>query len=414
MLQLLQTFLSKGVIQTYARKRIDITWRDLWNFIYVYFFRTQTIPQSQAVIERLWSPQQTLATFTARSGFDLCLQACSFPAGSEIIVSAVTIPDMIRIIELNGLVPVPVDVDQDGSVWAGAVEALITAKTRAIVVAHLFGSRMPLDAITSLAHKHELMVIEDCAEAFCGRSFTGHNKADISMFSFGSIKTATALGGGLLTVRSLTLLASMKKIHETYTQQSNTTFFRRMLKYCLFKALTDSPWLYGLFLATLRLLKIDHHVLIRKWSRSFRPDNLLPQIRKRPSGALLRLLQYRITHFKIGDLDSRKASVASLAALLPENLHPVGFGKDNHQYWLCPIRVREPEDLVQSLYRAGFDAADGGTSLAVASTPLFSKPLGATKLMSDIVYVPIDHDYDLNTIDCLASIISRHAKVAEG
>ena len=137
-----------------------------------------------------------------RTGFDLWLQSLALPPGSEVLVSAITIRDMVRIIEAHGLVPVPVDVNpEDLSVNVESLRRAVSPRTRAILVAHLFGTRPPLEPILEIARQHNLLVAEDCAQAFAGRHFTGHPEADISMFSFGSIKTATALGGAIVRVR---------------------------------------------------------------------------------------------------------------------------------------------------------------------------------------------------------------------
>ena len=77
---------------------------------------------------------------------------------------------MVRIIEHHGLVPVPVDVDAARlEVDVEQIERLITPRTRAILVAHLFGSRMEMGPIIELARRHDLLVIEDCAQAFVGQ-----------------------------------------------------------------------------------------------------------------------------------------------------------------------------------------------------------------------------------------------------
>jgi perosamine synthetase len=93
------------------------------------------------------------------------------------------------------------------------------------------------------------MAFEDCAEAFYGREFTGRSRADVNMFSFGLIKTATALGGTLLTIRDPSLLASTKAIQAQYLQQKTTKFLHRVAKYTIFKGLIDSPFAYCLLLA---------------------------------------------------------------------------------------------------------------------------------------------------------------------
>lgn len=395
----------------YARKRIDISWSEICNFLCSFILWPQTIEQSEDALDELWSAKQTLATYTVRSGFDLCLQAYDFPPESEIIISAVTVPDMARIIRMHGLKPVPVDIQGDGSVSAEDVEALIGDRTKAILIAHLFGNRMQLEQIVAIAQKRGLVLIEDCAEAFCGRGFTGHAGADISMFSFGSIKTSTAFGGALLTVRDPMVLASLKKLQQSYPQHSTGSFLKKTLKYCFFKFLTDSPWVYGSFIAVLEILKIDHHVLIRKWSRSFLPENLLPQVRKRLSAPGLQLLQRRISCFQYQNLQKRQKRIDDFSSLLPEStVRSLGAGQPYHHYWLCPIRVVKAGVLVEHLYREGFDAADGGTSLAVVYSESHSEPARAEELMKSIVYIPMDHIYAAETLLKLVSIVRQHCK----
>ena len=112
-----------------------------------------------------WVPsEEAILSLSVRSGLDLLLTALQLPPGSEVIVSAVTIPDMARIIEHHGLVPVPIDVDAE--TLQPSVEHLersITPRTRAIMVAHLFGTHINMEPIVELAKLHNLIVIEDCA-----------------------------------------------------------------------------------------------------------------------------------------------------------------------------------------------------------------------------------------------------------
>ncbi len=129
----------------YAPKRFDLGWADL----VVGLWACATPRRRGTLARRLesrWSPaNDALVCLSVRTGFDLYLTALGLPRGSEVLISAVTIPDMVRIIESHGLVPVPVDVDlQRLAVRIDALERAATSATRVIVVAHLFGSRMPL------------------------------------------------------------------------------------------------------------------------------------------------------------------------------------------------------------------------------------------------------------------------------
>jgi perosamine synthetase len=81
------------------------------------------------------------------------------------------------------------------------LDKLVTPLTKVLVVAHLFGSIAPLDDVLSWAKQRGIFVIEDAAEAYIGKDYKGHPASDAVLFSFGTIKTSTAFGGAIMTVR---------------------------------------------------------------------------------------------------------------------------------------------------------------------------------------------------------------------
>src|SRR5215217_540878 len=100
---------------------------------------------------------------------DLWLGAQDLRAGDEVLVSAITHPDMIRIINEHGLRAVPVDIDPETLAprpWM--LEAALTPRTRVVLVAHLFGGRMDLGDVAKFARERGLLLVEDCAQAFQG------------------------------------------------------------------------------------------------------------------------------------------------------------------------------------------------------------------------------------------------------
>src|SRR5580704_16409678 len=163
----------------WVRKRLDVGWLDLASAL-VNCVAPRRRAALVARLERLWSHgDDALACLSVRSGFDLWLSAVKLPPGSEVLVSAITIPDMVRIIREHGLVPVPVDVDPDRlAIDLEGLKRAVTPRTRAILVAHLFGTRQPLEAIAEFARDHELLLVEDCAQSFVGSGYTGHPEAD--------------------------------------------------------------------------------------------------------------------------------------------------------------------------------------------------------------------------------------------
>ena len=236
---------------------------------------------------------------SVRSGWNLLLQAAAFPPSSEVLVSALTIPDMARIIEHHGLVSVPLDVDLETALPSpAAIKAGVTPRTKAVLIAHLFGATPPLDEHIALARRHGLLFVEDCAQAFRGAGYSGHPQADASLFSFGFIKTATALGGGVLIVRRSDLLAEMRIRHQEYPCQPARERGSRILRCAVLKLLSTRLGARSLFTA-LRLAGRDFDLPLNSRTRGFPPDRMLELIRRQPSAALLRLLRHRLATFDV-------------------------------------------------------------------------------------------------------------------
>ena len=127
----------------HPRGKIDIGWRDLL-FALRATFRHEPPGLIEQRIETCLGADQTAVALSVRTGFDALLQALHLPAGSEILVSAITIRDMTRIIEAHGLTAIPVDLDMETlSVDLDAMRNAITSRTRALLIAHIFGGRMP-------------------------------------------------------------------------------------------------------------------------------------------------------------------------------------------------------------------------------------------------------------------------------
>ena len=133
-----------------------------------------------------------LVTVSVRSAWALLLAACAWPAGSEVVVSAVTHPGMVALVRRAGLVPVPAEVDLDTLLpGLDALAAATTDRTRAVLVAQLFGGRSDLAGIAAFCRQRGLLLVEDAAQAWAGPS-TLRSDADVTLVSFGLLKTATA------------------------------------------------------------------------------------------------------------------------------------------------------------------------------------------------------------------------------
>ena len=371
-------------------KQLDIGWPDL--AAAAGFGLTRFRPTVEAAaLARAWGGDSGLACLSVRSGFDLLLAALGLPAGSEILMSAVTIPDMVRIVEHHGLVPVPIDLELATlAPRPEAIEAAITPRTRAIVVAHLFGARVPLAPILAIARRQGLLVIEDLAQGFAGPSDRGNAESDAAMFSFGTIKTATALGGALLRIRDAALLRTMQRIAGKYPLQSRAAYLSRVLKYGLLKGATTRAG-YTPLVALLRAAGCDHDRLAAKLVRGFPAAGLIARLRRRPSAPLLALLARRLRQFDANRLQRRGERGRDLAARLQGHFAVPGHSAPEHSHWIFSVLANDPQRLIAQLARAGFHATQGWSMCAVAAPADRPElqPLNAKRLLQGGVFLPL-------------------------
>ncbi len=112
------------------------------------------------------------------------LQDKSLRAGDEVITCATGFPTTVNPVIQNGFVPVFVDVDiPTYNIRSDMIEAAVSEKTRAIVIAHTLGNPFDLDTVMAVAKKYNLFVVEDCCDAL-GATYDGKKVG-----SFGNIGT---------------------------------------------------------------------------------------------------------------------------------------------------------------------------------------------------------------------------------
>jgi dTDP-4-amino-4,6-dideoxygalactose transaminase len=135
--------------------------------------------------------------------------------GDEVISTSMTAEPTNTTILHVGAVPIFADVDPfTGNLDSASVEASIGPKTRAICVVHYAGYPASLSELRSIADRHGLVLIEDCAHAL-GASYRNQpigTVGDFSIFSFQAIKHMTTVDGGVLTMRDADLLPDARRL----------------------------------------------------------------------------------------------------------------------------------------------------------------------------------------------------------
>lgn len=396
----------------WVRKRLDIGWADLAAAGLSPGWAGRQVDWA-ARAEQAWlDPRQALAILSVRSGLDLLLETLQLPPGSEVLMSAFTIPAMARIVAAHQLVPVPVDISLETmGPDPVCLRRALTPRSRILVAAHLLGGRFPLEPVAEIAREHRLLLVEDCAQAFDGGTFRGSAEADVSMFSFGLIKTATALGGGLLRVRDAELRAALRRQHEQWPLQPRRALATRLSYVAVLKALSSRP-LFATLVHGCTALGLPYDRFVNGTVRGFSEQQFFDRIRQRPSAPLLALLTRRLRGYDQQRVAIRTRYGRLLTEWLSEAVLCPGSRLEPHTYWVFPIVVEDPQEVIRALRRAGFDATQGQSMCAVAPPPERPelRPQVAADLMEKVVYLPLYSALSEATLRCMAAAIRRVAQ----
>lgn len=143
------------------------------------------------------------AVSSCTAALRMAAELCRITAGDEVITTPITFVSTNQAVLALGAVPVFVDVDpKTWNIDPAQIEAKITPRTKALFVTHLTGQMCDMDALRSIADRHGLLMVEDCAHAQ-GATYKGAfagSFGDMGCFSFHAIKNMTTLGeGGMLT-----------------------------------------------------------------------------------------------------------------------------------------------------------------------------------------------------------------------
>ena len=381
-------------------KGLDLSWRD-WAFALGCCLAPPPWGEVAERVERLWpTGRRTLACLNVRSAFDLYLGVRRWPPGAEVVFSALTVPDMPRIARRHGLTVVPVDVAPETGAWRTAdLDRAIGPKTGAVVLTHPFGARLDIDAAVALARARGIDIVEDCAQAYAGPGWAGRPDADLALFSFGPMKTATALGGAIAHVRDADTLERMRRLRGCQPVQPTAAFLRRVLASGVLKC-AGNPRVYGMLAALLDAVGADRERWAHQLTRSTRPG--AAALRQRPSAALLALLERRLAE---GDAPVTRRAVPGRVlfnALGPGVCLPTRDAEP-HAYWMVPILVPDPEACKRMLRAAGFDAMSG--RLCAVSGEGGDVP-GAERLAA-AVYLSFDPDMPATELARLGETVRR-------
>ncbi len=181
--------LRSGKLSTYLG-----TWHDD-------FFGGTEVQALERAWEKFFKVKHAISVNSATSGLYAAVGAAGIGPGDEVIVSAYTMSASATAALVYGAIPVFADVEEDYyCLDVTSIEKKITPKTKAIIVVDIFGQVYDVEAINALARKHDLLVIEDAAQApgaMYKEKFAG-TLGDMGIFSLNYHKHIHSGEGGII------------------------------------------------------------------------------------------------------------------------------------------------------------------------------------------------------------------------
>lgn len=188
----------------------------------------------QAFFEDRYGFKKCLLTTSGTDALEMCAMLCDLQPGDEVIIPSYTFVSTALAFLREGAKVVFADsMKRNPNLDADTIESLVTPRTKVIVPVHYAGVACDMDAIMSIAEKHNLLVVEDAAQAI-DSYYTSNIKhqtlplggiGHLAAFSFHETKNVTAGGeGGLLVVNDERLIRRAEILWEKGTNRAE--FFR--------------------------------------------------------------------------------------------------------------------------------------------------------------------------------------------
>jgi dTDP-4-amino-4,6-dideoxygalactose transaminase len=282
-----------------------------------------------------------LMTTSGSHALDMAARLCGVGQGDEVIMPSYTFSSTANAFVGLGAEIVFVDIRPDTmNLDEALVEAAVTPKTKAVVPVHYAGVACDMDAICEIAERHDLMVVEDAAQALMS-SYKGKPCGGLSnfgCFSFHETKNFTMGEGGALVVRDKAARECAEIIREKGTDRSK--FFRG---------------------------EVDKYSWV-DWGSSYLPSEFLcahlwSQLEVAAEITADRLRSWNLYYDLLGDLGPQGAGRMELPAIPEECAH------NGHMFWIKVGGLDERTRLIDYL-------KNNGVNSVFHYVPLHSAPAG--------------------------------------
>jgi perosamine synthetase len=276
--------------------------------------------------------------------------------GQKVILSPYTIADVINMVICAGGIPVFADIDPSTcNIDPQNIEPLIDKVTSAVMVTHLHGLSCDMDQIMRICKKHNLLLIEDAAQAF-GASFNGKKAGtfgNAGIFSFGMYKNLTSFYGGMVITPKNDLYSQIKNDLSRYSFSEFSWFHKKVKKGIVTDVSTSKPLFQSI---VYWIFRWGHLKNIRFINKFVETELDLSGKENIPEHYLRKMtpMQARIAHSKLDKVDENNKKRIHYANLYYEGLKdlkgltlPPIKNDGSHIYTYFPIQIKDRKKLVR-------------------------------------------------------------------
>jgi len=367
-------------------------------------FNTNTIIEWEKMFADYIGAKHAIAIGSGRLAMTLILKSFNFEPGSEIIIPAYTLKDLIPLIQSLNLKPIPADIDKGTfNIMPESVLNRITGKTKAILALHIFGNPCKIDKLKEIADSHNLKLIEDCAHS-AGSQFAGKmtgSFGDAGFFSFETIKPINTYGGGMIVsndkelvdnirLNIKTLLPSDKILGKVKSAYIERFLFFTSLAYFPLRFLASKKWSKRMN----TLYRMLHHA--PKQDRQYSSVQASLGLEK------IKTLNER--------MDNRREKAHYFISLLPDDIQPqvVLENSFSNYYFFVALLPDSANKLRKILLKHGFDAGVKDEIADNCAQMLkFNNCPNVEYVYENAIHLPIHENIKKEKIEYLAKIIKK-------
>jgi dTDP-4-amino-4,6-dideoxygalactose transaminase len=369
----------------------------------------------------------------ARIALLAILRALDLPPGSEVVMTPVTIPDVVNAVLVAGLRPVFVDLgERTCNMDPAALAAAISPATRVVLLTHLSGLASPMDEILRVAAGNDLVVLEDCSQAmgtrYRDKLLGTFGKA--GFYSLSTLKPVASFHGGLVITDDAALASALRDAARSMPLPSRGWLLKMFARDAILHAASHPlPFSLAGYYGMTALERFAPAIVdeLQRGNIVYDAARRAARVKRKTAIAASFFAAYTdaqavLAEGCLDDLDAgnqrRKGLVARLHERLVEaavpglvRLDPLG----SPTFWRYPLWTDDPEGLRRSLRRHGIDAAR--TNLCCASRePAFAELAAATPnaeaFVDRMVFLPLHPNLDERDMDHLAGAVIEHFRAA--